>query len=90
MCSNIYSTAKEGLPKVEEDYFYELEDFNTTYFSGDWHVVFDKLGDGCKVDFPLRIENKLKWSSLVYNFDGSVKSRIFTEMISVTIVKSRC
>ena len=77
-------------PQSRRGLVYELEDFNATYFSGDWHVVFDKLGDGCKVDFPLRIENKLKWSSLVYNFDGSVKSRVFTEMISVTVVKSRC
>ena len=79
--------AKEGLP---QGLFYDLEDFNMTYFGGDWHVVFDKLGDGCRVNFPLKLESKLKWSSLVYNFDGSVKSRIFTEMISVTIVKSRC
>ena len=68
--------------------FYEWKDFNTTYFSDNWHVVYDKLGDGCRVDFPIRLESKIKWSSVVYNSDVSVKPWVFTEMISVAIVKS--
>ena len=43
-----------------------------------------------KVDFPITLESKIRWSSVVYNADGSVKPRVFTEIISVTLVKSRC
>ena len=30
------------------------------------------------------------YSLIIYNSDGSVKPRVFTKMIYVTIVKSRC
>ena len=61
---------KEVNPHMEEDWFYYLEEFNSTYFSDNWYIVYDKLGDGCKVDFPIRLESKIRWSSVVYNFDG--------------------
>lgn len=70
--------------------FYDLEDFDTTYFCDNWYVAYDRLGDGCCIDFPVKIESKIKWSSLVYNSDGSSKPRIFSEIISVTLVKRRC
>ena len=65
--------------------FFELKDFDAIYFSDNWHVVYDKVGDGSRLDFPIRLESRIKWSSIVYNSDGSVKPRVFTEMISVTI-----
>ena len=51
-------------------------------FSDNWHVVYDKLGDGCSVELTsqFRLESKIKWSSVVYNFDGNIKPRVFTEM----------
>ena len=52
-------------------------------------IKHDKLGDSC-LEFPVRLESRLKWSSTVYTSSGSVKPRIFTEMIYVTLVKSRC
>ena len=67
-----------------------LEDFNTTYVGGDWCVFHVRLGDGCTIDFPIRFESRIKWSSVVYNSNESAKPRIFQEMISVTIVKNRC
>ena len=67
-----------------------MEDFDETYFSDNWHVAYDKLGDGCKIDFPIRLESKIKWSSKVFCCNGSVKPKVFTEMIYVTLVKSRC
>ena len=81
---------KGKTPPTGRGLFYDLQDFDTTYFSDNWYIVYDKLGDGCRIDFPVRLESKIKWSSIVYNFDGSVKPRIFTEMIFVTLVKSRC
>ena len=70
--------------------FYDLEDFDPTYFRDNWYVVYDRLGDGCCIDFPVKIESKIKWSSLVYNSGGSSKPKIFSEIISVTLVKRRC
>ena len=81
---------KGSKPPRGRGLFYYLEEFDSTYFSDDWYIVYDKLGDGCKVDFPIRLESKIRWSSVVYNSDGSVKSRVFTEIISVTLVKVRC
>ena len=45
--------------------WYENEDFNTEYFSS-WSKYHDKLGDGCTIDFPIRLHNKLKWSSRTF------------------------
>ena len=85
--SSFYSwTKEEPPPPCGRGLFYDLEDFNTTYFSDNWYVAYyDKLGDGCGVHFPIRLESKIKWSSIVYNSDGSKKPRVFTEMIVVTI-----
>ena len=70
--------------------FCNIEDFDGTYFENDWYVAYDRLGDGCSVDFPIKLESKIRWSPIVYNSDGSTKSRIFNEIISVILVKKRC
>ena len=74
--------------------FYGLEDFGSTYFPAGWHVVYDRLGDGCRIDFPIRLESKLKWSTTLYSKqeDGTLvpKPKTFTEMICVSLVKVRC
>ena len=50
--------------RVEKDCFIL---FNSTYFSDDLYVVYDKLGDGCIVDFPIKLESKIiKWSSSLH------------------------
>ena len=69
---------------------YNLEDFDKTYFMDEWYIVYDRLGDGCKVDFPIRLESRIQWSSQVFSRSGNVKPKIFKEMIYVTLVKSRC
>ena len=80
---------KGRTPPTRQGLFYDLEDFDATYFGDDWCVVYDRLGDGCTTDFPIRLQSRIKWSSVVYNSDGSAKPRIFQEMISVTVVKNR-
>ena len=56
--------------------------------------MYDKLGDGCKVVFPVRLESKIRYSSPVYSkkSDGSIVliPKSFTEMIYVSLVKARC
>ena len=72
----------------------DLADFSNVYFPADWYVVYDKLGNGCKVVFPVRLESKIRLSSPVYSkmSDGSIvlQPKTFTEMICVTLVKARC
>ena len=61
-----------------------------TYFRDDWYIAYDRLGDACKVDFPIRLEGRIKWSCQVFNSSGSAKPKVFKEMIYVTLVKTRC
>ena len=45
---------KGTTPPTGRGLFYNFQDFGETYFTDDWYVAYDKLGDGCKVDFPIR------------------------------------
>ena len=45
---------------------YTLDNFDTAYFPTDWYRVHDRLGDGCRVEFPLRVVSTVKWSPTVY------------------------
>ena len=64
------------------------------FFPVNWFIVYDKLGNGCKVDFPVRLESKLKWSPALYdklsNGTVVVRKKIFSEIVVVTLVKKRC
>ena len=57
--------------------FYNLEEFDETYFMDERYIVYDRLGDGCKIDFPIRLERRIKWSSQVFSRSGSIKPKIF-------------
>ena len=74
--------------------WYEYEDFNTEYFPCNWSKCCDKLGDGCTIDFPIRLHSKLKWSptTFINQDDGKVvpKARSFEEVLVVNLVKKRC
>ena len=81
---------KGRTPPQGRGLFYNLEDFDKTYFMDEWYIAYDRLGDGCKIDFPVRLESRIKWSTQVFSSSGSVKPKVCTEMIYVTLVKSRC
>ena len=40
-----------------------------------WYIVYDRLGDGCKVHYPIRLESRIKWSSQVVSRSGNVKTK---------------
>ena len=73
---------------------YTLDDFDTAYFPIDWYRVHDRLGDGCRVEFPLRMVSTVKWSPTVYvnNEERGIvpKKRHFDEVCMVWIIKQRC
>lgn len=73
---------------------YYKDDFAASYFPSGWYIVHNHLGDGCEVDFPIRLHSKLRWSPVVYHKgeDGTLttKMRSFTEVLVVNVVKKRC
>ena len=87
-------SGKGSLPPSGKGKLYNLDDFNPTFFPINWFIVYDKLGNGCKVDFPVRLESKLKWSPALYdklpNGTVVVRKKIFSEIVVVTLVKKRC
>jgi len=92
---NFLFKGKGRAPPAGHGLFYDLSAFSSTYFPADWHVVYDRLGDGCRIDFPVRLESMLKWSSKVYIKDATsgnilLKPRTFTEIVCVKLVKCRC
>ena len=91
MYLDFYLMIWEGHLQQDEDYFMTwMTLIELILVIIGMYIVYDKLGDGCRIDFPVRLESRIKWSGVIYNSDGSAKPRVFIEMISVTIVKSRC
>ena len=71
---------------------YGARDFPDLFVSG-WSVTYDKHGDGCAVVFPLRLHPHVKFAPQFYSkVDGSVvaRSRDFSEVVTVSVVKQRC
>ena len=69
---------------------YSLEDFDAQYFTQDWHTSHDKLGNGCKIDFPLYMYSKVKFSQATYTLTSTgvtKKPHDFTEVVYVDVVK---
>ena len=91
---NFLFKGKGSVPPTGRGNFFDLADFSNVYFPHDWYVVYDKLGNGCKVVFPVRLESKVRFSRPVYSkkSDGSLvlQPKTFTEMVYVSLVKIRC
>ena len=70
---------------------YQKVDFSEQFFSSEWDNVYDRLGDGCQVDFPIRMHSKLRWSPIVYTQgeDGVLvhKQQSFSEVVVLNVVK---
>ncbi len=66
-------------------------DFRDLYFPSGWDVVYDRLGDGCKVVYPITMKSCIRWSRPCYRKlklpDGSLhhKPRYFREVVHVTV-----
>ena len=73
---------------------YQLTDFDSKYFSPGWHQCWDRLGDGCEVNFPIQLYSTIKYSPLCYSLDSNgcvvPKSRYYNEVVSVFMLKNRC
>ena len=70
---------------------YIMDAFDKEHFPADWYRVCDKFGDGCQVEFPVRMVSRLKWAKTIYTNNGDViepKKKYF-DICLVWIVKQR-
>ena len=47
----------DNLDEVTTYKEYELHDFDENYFYNEWYASYDVNGDGCAIDFPLRMKS---------------------------------
>ena len=63
---------------------YEKEDFDTEFFCSGWDVTYDRLGNGCCIDYPITMKPVLKYGpkSFSKSDDGTLtpKSRLLIFM----------
>ena len=73
---------------------YVEDDFDPHYFQPGWWVCYDKLGNGCKVSFPICMYHYVKFTPAVFckNDNGLVvpRARDFDELLVVSVAKSCC
>ena len=72
---------------------FNLEDFDSTFFCDNWFVSYDKIGNGCAIDFPIRLQAVLKQGPVRYMKTSSRlvrQPRVYVENLIVTVVKRRC
>ncbi len=73
---------------------YFLDEFSSRYFDSSSFLCYDKLGNGCKVSFPVRLESAVRFSPVCYDKDSDgclvPKRRSFSESVIVTLLKERC
>ena len=90
---NFLFSGKGSLIHGKKGRYYSEADFDPTYFYVNWFVSYSKLGDGCKLEFPIILRSYVKFSPCTYtkNDDNVVaRPRDFTELLSVSVVKVRC
>lgn len=72
---------------------YTEADFDLEFFPSNWYISYSKLGDGCKIVFPIFLYSYVKYAPQTYHktSTGLVPlSRDFIETLTVTVCKSRC
>ena len=41
---------------------YGRDDFDERYFTDEWYVKYDQNGDGCAVEFPIKMKSSVTWT----------------------------
>ena len=85
---------KGRTPSKGKGLLYDKSDFASEFFHKDWDMVLDRLGDGCRVEFPVQLRPVIKFSKkcFVRDSDGVLieKPRSFNETLCITLLKERC
>ncbi len=61
----LFSSKGRNVPRTSSKSF-DLTDFCSDFFVGDWYIVYDKHGNGCCVDFPIVLNSKLRYGPRYY------------------------
>ena len=73
---------------------YVLDDFDSDYFPSNWYVWYNKLGNGCKVDFPCFMHSYVKFAPTHYLLSDTdtpiAQPRTYEEIVTITLVKCCC
>ena len=69
-------------------------DFSKEFFPPKWDVAFNKIGDGCRIQYPILFKPAIQWSKTTYVKDGDgtfvPKPRFCNEILHITLTKIRC
>ena len=91
---NFLFSGKGEVPESGLGLLYNRIDFDSRYFTEDWWIAYDKLGDGCCIDYPIRMRPSLKYGPKYYSKNSNnvvvEKSRDFTEVLYIMLNKKRC
>ena len=84
MCTDVFRFLFDGKGVNRERGYqeYGVADFDATFFRGEWYVNIDKNGDGCAIDFPLRMKSCICWTR-------HYGSKMFFERVFIFLVKKR-
>ena len=70
---------------------YGRDDFDDRYFTDEWYVKYDQNGDGCAVEFPIKMKSCVTWTrckAFSKKIEIHVK-KLFFERLYVFVVKKR-
>ena len=72
----------------------DKSDFPVQYFPLDWDVVYNRLGDGYRIQYPVFLKPAVQWTRKAYAKDsgGSLveKPRFCMEVVNIKLNKVRC
>ena len=70
------------------------DDFPEEFFPLDWDMVYNKIRDGCRIQYPVSLRPAIQWSKRVYfkGEDGTLmeKSRFCSKVVHIKLNKTRC
>ena len=71
----------------------EKEDFSRCHFLNQWDMIVEELGDGVKIDFPVKVRLFLSWSPKNHTMAGESivpLPRYRPEKLSLSFCKGAC
>jgi hypothetical protein len=88
------SKKRVGTTHMDKVVFMNLQTSTETSSQKAGYQVHDQLGDGCEVQFPVRMHSKVKWEHTVFIKDeenGTIapKNRSFEEVCVICLLKQR-
>lgn len=82
--------AEKGICDVRGYKEYSREDFDNKYFTGEWYVNYDEHGDGCAIEFPIRMKSFVTWTRCKgYSKQKEMQKKLYFERLHIFVVKKR-